>query len=94
MAYFDSDRANFAVLATDINEINPEESAFFYMNRASHEQFGTELEGKKIVDIVVKTLGTVASGKDYFDPGILQVFLNNYEDFVRIHFGSKNTFIH
>jgi len=47
MAYFDPDRAIFAVLAADVNEINPEESAFFYMNRAAHEQFGTGLEGKK-----------------------------------------------
>ena len=82
------------MLAADVNEINPEESAFFYMNRAAHEQFGTEREGKRIVDIIGKTLGNVAFGKDYFDPGILRVFLNNYEDFVQIHFGSKNTFIH
>ena len=47
MAYFDPDRASFAVLTADVNEINPEESAFFYMNRAAHEQFATELEGKK-----------------------------------------------
>jgi len=67
MAYFDPDKAIFAVLAADVNEINPEESAFFYMNRPAREQFGTELEGKRIVDIIGKTLGNVASGKDYFD---------------------------
>jgi len=35
------------VLAADVNEINPEESAFFYMNRAARKQFGTELERPK-----------------------------------------------